>query len=108
VLEDLQKRMMDHAERMEYEQAAGVRDQIGALSRVLHQQSVDTVMDKDVDVLAVKVAGGRACVNLAMVRGGVTWVTGRTSRCTCRMPSWPRTRSPTAHREAETAKAHRG
>ncbi len=70
VLEDLQKRMMDHAERMEYEQAAGVRDQIGALSRVLHQQSVDTVMDKDVDVLAVKVAGGRACVNLAMVRGG--------------------------------------
>ena len=70
VLDDLQAKMMAHAERMEYEQAAGVRDQIGALSRVLHQQSVDTVMDKDVDVLAVKVAGGRACVNLAMVRGG--------------------------------------
>jgi excinuclease ABC subunit C len=70
VLDDLQAKMMAYAERMAYEEAAEVRNQISALSRVLHQQSVDTVMDKDVDVLAVKVHGGRACVNLAMVRGG--------------------------------------
>ncbi len=77
VLDDLQQRMMGHAETLEYEQAAAVRDQIGSLSRVLHQQSVDEsslaaqgALGKDVDILAVRVKGGRACVNLAMVRGG--------------------------------------
>ena len=73
VINDLQAQMMIHAEALQFEQAAALRDRIGSLSRVLHQQSVDasslSAADKDVDILAVKVAGGRACVNLAMVRG---------------------------------------
>ncbi len=73
VMDALQAQMMAHAEALQFEQAAEIRNQLGALSRVLHQQAVEDntgVTSKDADILAVKVHGGRACVNLAMVRGG--------------------------------------
>jgi excinuclease ABC subunit C len=73
LMDSLQAQMMARAEALQFEQAAEIRNRIGSLARVLHQQAVEDNTGGrvvDTDVLAVKVDGGRACVNLAMVRGG--------------------------------------
>jgi len=71
VTAELEARMQDLAGELRFEEAAAVRDQLGSLSRVLHQQAVETTGgDTDADVIAVAIDQGQACVNLAMVRGG--------------------------------------
>jgi excinuclease ABC subunit C len=70
VLEDIERRMTAAAERQDFEQAAALRDQMRALAKVLQQQTMEQVGDDSADIIAVELAGGRVCVNLAMVRAG--------------------------------------
>lgn len=70
ILNDMQSRMMAHSDALEFEKAAVVRDQIAALSNILHQQSVETTGgDVDCDIISITSQGHTVCVNLAMVRG---------------------------------------
>jgi len=72
VMAELEQAMFAHSEKMEFEQAAAIRDRIADLSAVLQQQSMDTAADgqTDIDIIAVAQNSGLVCVNLAMVRGG--------------------------------------
>jgi excinuclease ABC subunit C len=69
ITDELQAKMQQAAEGMDYESAATLRDQIRDLRRVLEQQYVDADRG-DVDVLAVLEENGLVIVNLMMVRQG--------------------------------------
>jgi len=70
VFERLAARMQSASERMEYEAAANIRDQITALRRIREKQFVADESGRDADVIACARAGGVTCVNLVMIRGG--------------------------------------
>ncbi len=67
---ELVSRMESSAASLDYEQAAVYRDQIASLSRVQERQYVSGESG-DMDIVAVAVSGGMACVQVFFVRNGV-------------------------------------
>lgn len=70
VMSDIEARMRQASDALDFERAAMLRDQMKALAKVLQQQSMEQVGNDSVDIIALASAGGHICVNLAMVRGG--------------------------------------
>ncbi|GAB4120216.1 MAG: excinuclease ABC subunit UvrC [Sideroxydans sp.] len=70
VEKQLRARMEQASEKLEYEHAAALRDQLQALRTVQQRQFVESGRDTDADIVAVVEAEGTLCLNLAMVRGG--------------------------------------
>ena len=70
VMGEIEQRMLQASNDLRFEEAAALRDQMGSLARVLHQQTMEEVGGEDTDVIVVASAGGKVCVNLAMVRAG--------------------------------------
>ncbi len=70
VQQELGRRMETAAERLDFEEAARVRDQLANLKAIQAQQIVTSGTDHDADVIAVAALNGEYCVALMFVRGG--------------------------------------
>ncbi|MFG2877926.1 excinuclease ABC subunit UvrC [Streptomyces sp. NPDC048337] len=81
-LSRLEKQMHDAAEEMEYEKAARLRDDIGALRRAMEKNAVVLADATDADLIAVAEDELEAAVQIFHVRGGRVrgqrgWVTDK-------------------------------
>jgi len=69
ILDDLKEAMEEAAGQLQFERAAKARDQITHLRKVQEQQYVHAASG-DVDVFAVALGSGSACVQGVFIRGG--------------------------------------
>jgi excinuclease ABC subunit C len=71
LIPNLRRQMEEAAERLDFERAARLRDEIKAIEHVLQHQKIITGRNETFDVLAVaQGAGGDACVQVGFVRNG--------------------------------------
>ncbi len=70
VLEALRREMQEAAERLEFERAAALRDQIRAIEAIQQRQRTSGPGLEDRDVVAVHADGDDACAQVFFVRGG--------------------------------------
>ena len=70
VQHELGRRMEVAAERLNFEEAARLRDQLANLKAIQAQQIVTSGIDHDADVIAIASGDGEYCVALMFVRGG--------------------------------------
>jgi len=70
VQHDLTQRMEAAAERLDYEEAAVLRDRLRALARIQSHDGLDTGGLVDADVIALHQEGGQSCVQVFFFRAG--------------------------------------
>ena len=70
VIDDLRAQMMAASQRLEFERAAALRDQIVALERVIERQRVVSSALADEDVIAFARQDGDACMQVFFIRRG--------------------------------------
>ena len=70
IIRDIENRMQQAADDLDYEQAAILRDQLKAVDRVVSKQKVISAANTDQDVIAFAREQGDACVQVFFIRYG--------------------------------------
>ena len=69
VLKDLQKQMLEEANKMNFEKAAYIRDRMIAIQRVNEKQKVSNISENNIDVIGIAKSEIEVCVEIFFVRG---------------------------------------
>ena len=70
LLSAIVKKMEEHAERMEFEEAAALRDQLTSLRKVQEANSIVSGIEYPLDVIGFAMAEGMACIHVLFIRNG--------------------------------------
>ena len=71
--QELQARMSEAAEAMDFETAAKLRDRIRAIAAVTTDQGINPDGVEEADVIAIAQDGGKSCVQVFFFRAGQNW-----------------------------------
>ena len=70
VVRDLERRMNEAAEALDFEAAATLRDQVDAIKQIIERQRIVSEHLRDHDIMALARDDGQACVQVFFVREG--------------------------------------
>ena len=70
---ELARQMEEAAERLDFEQAARIRDRIQAMSFVTAQQGINPQTVDEADVFGLAQEGGQTCIQVFFFRSGQNW-----------------------------------
>ena len=69
VLKELEKQMIKESSKMNFEQAAYIRDRMLAIQRVNEKQKVSNITENNIDVIGISKSEIEVCVEIFFVRG---------------------------------------
>jgi len=70
---ELQAMMLEAADKLEYERAAGYRNRLQALAHVTADQSINSDGVEEADIFAAFSEGGQTCIQVFFFRSGQNW-----------------------------------
>ena len=69
VIKELEKEMKNASEKLDFEQAAYLRDRIQAIERVSEKQKVSNISENNIDVIGIAKSELEICIEIFFVRG---------------------------------------
>lgn len=69
VIKDLENKMEEASEKLEFEKAAILRDRIKAIERVSTKQKVSNISENNIDVIGIAKSELQVCIEIFFVRG---------------------------------------